>query len=146
MCVNRNEMKKSYLCRIMGLCTNCEQACAGVCVSEREKTARKMLLCLSGAHVCLFCCAPCVCVSDSTPRSYLHGSRIVFITVAMIHRTANEKQQAGPDQASPPLTSALDMLDVSGWAHSVLLCHVVLEQEETILCVCVPQNNSSIPA
>lgn len=42
-----------------------------------------------------------LCVSDSTPRSYLHASGTVFITAAVIHRTANEKQQAGPEQASP---------------------------------------------
>lgn len=91
------------------------------CVRERgsEETVRsKTLLCLGGAHVRLFCCVPCVCVSDSTLRSYPHGSGIVFITTAMIHHTANEKQQAGPEQASPLCTLGTHAWDGSGWATS----------------------------
>lgn len=88
--------------------TNCEKASAGfVCVRERGRArklweVRHVSASVEPTSVCS--AAYCVCVSDSTLRSYPHGGGIVFITNAMIHHTANEKQQAGPEQASPLCT------------------------------------------
>lgn len=88
-------------------------------VWERERTLWKVR-CFSALLEPMSVCSAVyhVCVSDSSLRSYPHGSGIVFITTAMINHTANEKQQSDPEQASPLHTLGTHAWNGSGWVTS----------------------------